>query len=585
MLSDGNKIARAGEKRRRDEELPRDDRPHQVRRLHGSQHEPNRPPSAADFAALQARVDAVEKGFCNHRQIPNDDDEVLMLTPSDEIHLIDDPDGRSSLSALSRETQSQHINSAFPASAFLDGDCYHTESSFEELYQPIISIPEAVLSIVNENDKVKSACDEYFKTFHVWFRFISTKKQLKAPFAKSCKPDIVALALAMRLVTSNPDDDTCSELYGQTKGFLNILVAGGVVSLPVLQAMILVVLYEYCHAVYPAAWMSIGLCTRYIELVGVSWATRDTAFHGSTDTVALRKPTLWFETDDEERRRSWWAVFILDRLMSVGSKRPCAVLRPQEDMKLTMLDDDWESPEYDVLVDYEYDWYLEIPAERSGFSRLCEAALLTDHALILSRIEGTLDQAHIEDIIIHSKQILEWIDTVDQESKSPASTDLTLRLIGPRLAARSALFLCVKKLTLWVKVTPDGKFLVKSHHKDEAESRELKKIQKCSARVVWQASLDVRNIAKALSNQLFDGENSIGNLAIISPFIFDAVYNASANVHRLSDDGGASQACHSDIVGLTTLLDELSMRWRSAGEYRKMCEKHLVTTQGLLAEN
>ncbi|KAK7458479.1 hypothetical protein Landi51_01302 [Colletotrichum acutatum] len=533
MPLESKTIARAGDKRRRDDEVPRDDRPHQLRRLHGSQYESDPPPSAGDFAALQARVDAIEKQFCSRRHLPSEQDEVLMLTPSDETHIIDDQDSRSSLSALSRETQSLHvhINDAFPASAFLDGDRFHTEALLEELYRPNFPIPEAILSLVNESDKIKNSCDEYFKTIHIWFRFISAKKRLEAPFAENCKPDIVALALAMRLTTSDPDDNICSYLYNQIKGLLDTLVATGVVSLPLLQAMILVTLYEYCHAVYPAAWMSIGLCTRYIELVGVSWATRETAFHGSIDTVALRKP---------------------------------------------------ESPGYDILEDYEYDWQPVVSAEHSGFSRLCEAALLIDSALVLSRIEGTLDQVHIEDIVSHSKKILEWIDAIDQESKSVTGTDLTLRLIGPRFAARSALFLCVKKLTLRAKVTPDGKYLLKHPHGDESESNEVKKIQRCSARVIWQSSLDIRNISKALYNQLFDGNDPIGNLGIVSPFILDAVYNASSSLHRLSDDGASSQSCQSDVLSLTTFLDELSMRWRSAREYRKMCEKHLGNMPGLM---
>ncbi|KXH49543.1 hypothetical protein CSIM01_03831 [Colletotrichum simmondsii] len=519
--------ARAGDKRRRDDELPHDDRPKQVRRLHSSQYESKRPPTAVDFAALQARVDAIERQFCNQRQIHNEQDEVLMLTPSDEMHVIDDQESRSSLNALHQETRSLHANGAIPTLAFLDGDRFHSETLLEKLYQPNFSIPEAILSAVNEGDKVKSSCVEYFNTINIWFRFISAKKRLEAPFAENCEPDIVALALAMRLVTSDPDDNTCGYLYNQSKEFLDTIVARGVVSLPVLQAMILVTLYEYCHAVYPAAWMSIGLCTRYIELVGVSWATRETAFHGSTDTIALRKP---------------------------------------------------ESLDYNVLGDYEYDWQPVVSAEHSAFSRLCEAALLIDSALVLSRIEGILDQIHIDDIVSHSRKILEWIDTVDQESKSLTGTDLTLRLIGPRFAARSALFLCVKKLTLGAKVTTDGEYLLKPDHGDKSESHEMEKIQRCSARVVWQASLDIRNIAKALYNQLFDGNDSIGDLGLISPFILDGVYNASSNLHRLSEDGASSQ---SDLLSLTTFLDELSMRWRSAREYRRLCEKYLGNMPGL----
>ncbi|KAK1461199.1 hypothetical protein CMEL01_14835 [Colletotrichum melonis] len=533
MPLESKTIVRTGDKRGRDDEVSSDDRPHQLRRLHGSQRESDPPPSAVDFAALQARVDAIEKQFCNRRHVPNEQDEVLMLTPSDEMHIIDDQDSRPSLRALRRETQSLpvHIKGAFPTSAFLDGDRFHTEALLEELYRPNFSIPEAILSLVNESDKVKNSCDEYFKTIHIWFRFISAKKRLAAPFSEKCEPDIVALALAMRLMTSDPDDNTCSYLYNQTKGLLDTLVAGGVVSLPVLQAMILVTLYEYCHAVYPAAWMSIGLCTRYIELVGVSWATRETAFHGSVDTVALRKP---------------------------------------------------ESLDYDVIGDYEYDWQPVVSAEHSGFSRLCEAALLIDSALILSRIEGTLDQVHIDDIISHSRKILSWIDTVDQESKSLTGTDLTLRLIGPRFAARSALFLCVKKLTLRAKVTPDGTYLLKPHHGDKSESREMEKIEKCSARLVWQASLDIRNLSKALYNQLFDGNDPIGNLGIISPFILDGVYNATSNLHRLSEDGDSSQ---SDVLNLTTFLDELSMRWRSAREYRRLCEDNVGNMPGLVEKS
>ncbi|OHE98358.1 hypothetical protein CORC01_06354 [Colletotrichum orchidophilum] len=582
MSSEWIRNARAGEKRRCDEELPRPDRPHQARRLLHSQPELDRPPSAVDFAALQARVDAIERQFCNRHTI-RDENEPLMLTPSD--HNIDDPNNGSSVSVLSTETHSLHTCSAFPVSAFLDISRFDTEAPSEKLCRPDIRVPESVLLALDQSSKVRSFSDEYFKTVHIWFRFISAKKQFETPFTENSQPDLVALALAMRLVTSSPDDNTSRELYGETKSYLCALESGGFVSLPTLQAMILATLYEYCHAVYPAAWMSIGACTRYIELLGVSWATRDTAFQGSTDTILLGEPTLWFETDEEERRRSWWAVFILDRLMSVGSKRPCALSRPQEDMKLPMHDDKWESRNYDKNWEFDYQIYPIIAAELSGFSRLCEAALFTDRALVLSRVEGILDQTHLENVICVSRKIQKWIDIIDQESNSPSRPDLDLRLMGPRFAARSALFLCLKKLTFRVKITPDGPQILDLQNEVDSENHEAYKIQLCAARVVWQASLDVRNLAKAFSDQLFDGQNPIGNLGIISPFVLDAVYNASANLHRLSDHKDANQAYHSDILSLATFLDELSMRWRSAGEYRKLCEKHLGSTQGLLAEN
>lgn len=84
-------------------------------------------------------------------------------------------------------------------------------------------------------------------------------------------PDLAMLFLAMKLATSHPgqaDGDT--SLYTASKLFLATLEAAGVVSLPCLQAMILVAIYEYSQAIYPAAWMTVGACARYADILGLS---------------------------------------------------------------------------------------------------------------------------------------------------------------------------------------------------------------------------------------------------------------------------------------------------------------------------
>lgn len=83
------------------------------------------------------------------------------------------------------------------------------------------------------------------------------------------------LFLAMKLTTfSLPVENTGNNpLYLTAKGFLVTLEASGVVSLVYLQAMVLIAIFEYGHSIYPAAWMTVGACVRFAELLGLSPGT------------------------------------------------------------------------------------------------------------------------------------------------------------------------------------------------------------------------------------------------------------------------------------------------------------------------
>jgi hypothetical protein len=81
-------------------------------------------------------------------------------------------------------------------------------------------------------------------------------------------PDLAMLFLAMKLVTTHPE--STESLYETTRAFLRTLEADNVISIRCLQAMILVALYEYSHALYPAAWMTVGACSRYADIIGLS---------------------------------------------------------------------------------------------------------------------------------------------------------------------------------------------------------------------------------------------------------------------------------------------------------------------------
>lgn len=99
-----------------------------------------------------------------------------------------------------------------------------------------------------------------------------------------------------------PRNDPKSPFYLAIKRTLAETEIAGIFSLQLLQATILVALYEVGHAIYPAAYMSVGTCARYALAQGI-----DLYMAIDLNSAAL---TL---LDQEEKRRAWWAILILDR--------------------------------------------------------------------------------------------------------------------------------------------------------------------------------------------------------------------------------------------------------------------------------
>ena len=92
--------------------------------------------------------------------------------------------------------------------------------------------------------------------------------------------------------------------YHAAKRFYAELEGGGAFSPQVLQAGVLIALYEYGHAIYPVAHLTIGGLARY----GISAGLDGTA------PSQMAPPSDWIEA--EERKRIWWGVLILDRYVA-----------------------------------------------------------------------------------------------------------------------------------------------------------------------------------------------------------------------------------------------------------------------------
>jgi len=105
-------------------------------------------------------------------------------------------------------------------------------------------------------------------------------------------------------------------------------------SLPLLQALILITHWLLIQGVRGRAWRYLGLCIRSayelnLHLIDLGRGLEDN----------LSDPAQWCE--DEERRRAWWAIWEMDVFASVIRRCPTAIDWSQNESFLPAEDDKW----------------------------------------------------------------------------------------------------------------------------------------------------------------------------------------------------------------------------------------------------
>lgn len=180
-----------------------------------------------------------------------------------------------------------------------------------DIARPTLSISQRIIQLLGSLEDIRLTADIFFKHIHQWMPFISKKRLFHIYLQSSLysKPDMVLLFLSLKLITTLPPADINNPrtaLYHTTKQFY--LEAEQVFSVPVLQAGLLLALYELGHGIYPAAFLSIGACARYAYALGINAGC----------TVPIERVLTLVEV--EERRRIWWAIVILDRFVSALPK-------------------------------------------------------------------------------------------------------------------------------------------------------------------------------------------------------------------------------------------------------------------------
>jgi hypothetical protein len=198
----------------------------------------------------------------------------------------------------------------FPTILFLDPQLL--KHGQVEMLGTAPPVPGHILQLLGDMNDIRATASEFFDHVHLWMPFISKKRfyerYLRSSFQS--QPDIVLLLLTLQLITTLPPTaprNPRTRLYHIVKHFHLDVESSSIFSIPVLQAGVLIALYELGHAIYPAAFSSIGACARYAHALGIN-------VHGGSNQ---RRVLTLIEV--EERRRVWWAIVILDRFVLVFS--------------------------------------------------------------------------------------------------------------------------------------------------------------------------------------------------------------------------------------------------------------------------
>ncbi|KAE8395988.1 fungal-specific transcription factor domain-containing protein [Aspergillus alliaceus] len=433
---------------------------------------------------------------------------------------------------------------------FLDSDISPERSYLESNRN--IAFPPVYFRYLRGSAQVQHEVDVYFNSVHTFLPIVSKLRlyQQLSSANRNYDADLALLLIAMQLHTRPCGDIETSDvdLYRVAKACYAYVESSNVFSIKVLQALLLIALYEISNAIYPAAYLTVGNCARLGHAMGV---------HQRSDAPQmLNRPGTWVEF--EERRRTWWAVIILDRYVNLGGRnRPFACEDAQPEDLLPADDKSWDRGEVTVVEP------LAVRANTTihvcPFTRTCQAA----H--VLARVLGhrndrssDIDFRHEEAMQLHrtaqalshtlSTELEQWIENdYDPTGYLPLFSAIGICYSALLLLYDSYCCIGIKEVGANVQV------------------------QQTALSGLDEVSQAVYHFAKRIRSSM-----ELGGSLKMSPLILDCLYQAAANFIWKSRETGNSAMLQraNEVQGV---LEVLGMRWKAPQAYLSI----LKTSGGL----
>jgi hypothetical protein len=444
--------------------------------------------------------------------------------------------------------------SSFPSLFFLDSNAFVYERF--QIQPPYVRVPPGALTALGNSTDLRQMIEHYFNTVHSYFPIVSKIRlyqHLSNPLHEPGS-DIALLFLAMKLAASEVPEGMLpqTQLYQDVKSFYNYVEAQNGFSIQMKQALLLISLYELGHAIYPAAYLSIGHAARLGNAMGL---------HDRDAPQMLQRRTTW--TEQEERRRVWWAVIILDRFVNIGHRnKPFATSDPSLDTHLPTDDASWDRGQMLVAAPLALSASQTIRA--APFARTCQASHLLGKVIRHLNDPNLPPDYKFEEGLQLDRTIRALAGVLPGEAEE--DDPLTRPTLCTSMAiCYSALLTLYDAYSCTEKAIPNG---------PETQLQ----MQEASIGGLSDVSATVFNLGRRVRNFI-----ERAGLSRLSPLVIDSLYQGAANyawyVRESSDP-----TCAERLAELKDLLSLCDRRWKVAGSYHFLVDdfwlKHVFTHIG-----
>ncbi|KAK7743343.1 hypothetical protein SLS62_010666 [Diatrype stigma] len=299
----------------------------------------------------------------------------------------------------------------------------------------------------------------------------------------------------------------------------------------------------------------------------------------------------WIEV--EERRRTWWAVYIMDKIVSLGSRKRPLYSDPPLNEILPVEDAAWDLGDIGGAIQGTLSSPFREP--QSTFGRLCQGSLLASRILELSKrlkdtcglnCGGQFDYSEVTSLVDSTHELSTSIQA--EVAARPASY---FGLIPAQCLAYSVMMKALSLICSAAEAStdtsasglPPSMEMGMGMHAWAAagENNNVPSLQQTAAYSESRrkaVSEQVRDLAKDLL--VIIGGCAEGEMVKTSPFVLDAMYSAAtvSQTAWKSGAGAGSDPSTGETSHTTTreLLARLSDRWRLGVEYLNALDQHGV---------
>ncbi|EME46578.1 hypothetical protein DOTSEDRAFT_70550 [Dothistroma septosporum NZE10] len=502
---------------------------------------PPQMPSADDFEALRQKVMALESLLSRAVNSPISSG---ALDLSNAFASLNNDQSPADLLSPSRAPPpaSWPGPSTFPSMFFLDSDAFEYDRL--QIQMPYVKVPPGALTALGSSAELRDMIELYFATVHTYMPIISKIRLYQHLSNPMHEPgaDFALLFLAMKLATSEVLEGMVprTQLYQDVKSFLSYVEAQNGFSMQMMQALLLLSLYELGHCIYPAAYLSIGHAARLGHALGL---------HERCAPQMLPRPNTW--TEQEERRRVWWSTIILDRFVNIGHRRkPFASSDPSLDTMLPTDDSSWDRGQMLAAAPLALSASQTIRA--APFARTCQAShLLGKVVRHLNDKNLPTDYRYTEALQLH--RTLQALSSVLPGEAAEDDPSQRPTLCTSMAICYSALLMLYDAYSCTEKIVESG-------------PEEQLVMQKVSIDGLSEVSTQVVHLARRVRDFI-----EKAGPERVSPLVIDSLYQAAANYAWYVRES-SSPECQERLQEIKEVLIILDRRWKVAGEYLKIVE-------------